>query len=133
MNWGRGVFWAIPINLLGFQLVNLTALPDVDFKALLWLLSGHDVANPQYIDAFTNSIYTHPSAILLYVIFVNALSLALGLCCHLVVRGWHLDLKIQNGSDSIMNGTTCFLARPVCLTWSERISTENWYVLPSLN
>ncbi len=92
---GRGVLWAIPINLVAFTLADVLPTPDVDFDALVWLLTGYDGMNADQVSMYMKSITSYPISILGYLLIVNLSGATLGFLLHYLVRRYHFDLKYE--------------------------------------
>ena len=90
---GRGVLWAIPVNVIAFTLVDMLPLADIDLYAVLWLLTGFEGADEYDRLNFVNAVVSYPVQILMYLFSVNLFGMLSGYGLHRLVRYFRLDLK----------------------------------------
>ena len=90
---GKGLLWAILINLVGVQFVKCLGWYEVDFPAFLSLLSGWpDPDNPN-VQGRMEAVALNVQAIALYLLVISTASIALGFFSHWIVRKNALDLR----------------------------------------
>ncbi|MFK7845377.1 MAG: hypothetical protein AB8G77_08755 [Rhodothermales bacterium] len=91
----HGILCSIPINLLAIVLIDLLPFPDVDFRAVVALLTGWHGVDDAYIAQNINAISSNAGLILFYVFSTSILSALAGYLAHGIIRYYRWDLRID--------------------------------------
>lgn len=91
----HGILFSIPINLVAIGLINWLPFPDVDFRAVVALLTGWHGEGDAEIGQNITAISNHAGLILFYVFSTSFTSTLFGYFLHAVVRYYRLDLRID--------------------------------------
>ncbi len=130
----RGILCTIPINLIAIGLIDILPFPDVDFKAVVALLTDWHGEDDVEISRNISAISSNAGLILFYVFVTNTVSALAGYFCHTVVRYYRLDLRIDflrfsnewrylfSGEEYVMSLLTS------AATSTERAQVKKWQI-----
>lgn len=91
----HGILFSIPINLIVVGLINWLPFPDVDFDAVIALLTGWHGEDDADIEQNIRALSQNAGLILFFVFITNACSIAAGYLLHAYVRYYRLDLRVD--------------------------------------
>ncbi len=91
----HGILFSIPINLVAVGLINWLPFPDVDFDAVIALLTGWHGKDDVDIEQDIRALSQNAGLILFYVFITNACSIVAGYLLHAFVRYYRLDLRVD--------------------------------------
>ncbi len=90
-----GILFSIPIMLVMVGLINWLPFPDVDYDAVIALLTNWHGADDTDIEKNIRALSQNAGLILFFVVITNACSIVSGYLLHAFVRYYRLDLRID--------------------------------------
>ncbi|MEM8485014.1 MAG: hypothetical protein AAF564_05670 [Bacteroidota bacterium] len=91
----HGILCSIPINLIAIWIIDWLPFPDVDFRAVVALLTGWHGQNDAEIARNISALSFNARLILYYVFVTCILSASAGYLTHAYIRYYRLDLRFD--------------------------------------